>query len=111
MQHEMRLAKGPFEKIRNGSKVIESRLFDDKRRLINPGDEILFRQADDETQEAKTRVVALFRYGSFAELMTEFPAAMFGGNSTKELITEIRQFYPEDEEKKYGVVGIKIAKI
>ncbi len=109
MQHEMRLKKGPFEKVRNGTKVIESRLFDDKRKLINPGDEILFRLADDETQEVKTRVIAIFRYRSFKELMTDFPASLFGGDSTTEdLLAEIRQFYSENEEREYGVVGVKV---
>lgn len=104
----MRLKKGPFEKVQNGTKAIESRLLDDKRKLINPGDEILFRLADDETREVKTRVIAIFRYRSFKELMTDFPASLFGGDSTEDLLAEIRQFYSEDEEKKYGVVGVKV---
>jgi len=111
MQHEMRLAKEPFEKIQNGTKIIESRLFDDKRKLINPGDFILFRQSGDASQEVKTKVIAIFRYDSFNDLMTEFQPLLFGGSSTKELLAEIRRFYPEDEEKKYGVVGIKIVRI
>jgi len=111
MQHEMHLAKNPFEKIRNRTKTIESRLFDDKRKLINHGDVILFRQSDDESQEVKTEVIAVLRYDSFNDLMTAFPPAMFGGNSTGELLTEIRQFYSEHDEKKYGVVGIKIVRI
>ena len=71
----------------------------------------MFRQADDPSQEVKTRVSGLFRYGSFQELMTDFPPDMFGGKSTEEIITEILQFYPKDDEKKYGVVGIKITRI
>ena len=106
----MRLAKEPFEKIRSGTKTIESRLFDEKRKLINPGDNILFCHADDEMQHIQTKVIGIFRYSSFKELMTDFPSTMFGGDSTEELIADIRQFYTEDEERKYGVVGIKIAK-
>lgn len=111
MQHEMRLTKGPFEKVQNGTKVIESRLFDSKRKLINPGDEILFRLADDETQKVRTRVIAIFRYRSFKELMTDFPASMFGGDSTEDLLAEIRSFYSEEEEKAYGVVGVKVERM
>jgi len=108
MRHEMRLAKEPFEKIKNGTKVIESRLFDDKRKLIKPGDEIIFRLADDASQEVLTRVTTIYRYDTFKELMTNFPAALFGGTSTEELLTDIRRFYSEDEEQKFSVVGIRI---
>lgn len=35
--HEMRLHNEPFELIRNGSKTIEMRLYDEKRQLIKVG--------------------------------------------------------------------------
>ncbi len=40
--HKMKLAIVPFEKIASGAKNIESRLYDEKRRQINPGDQIEF---------------------------------------------------------------------
>lgn len=36
----MRLHKEPFELIKNGSKTIELRLYDEKRQMINLGDTI-----------------------------------------------------------------------
>ena len=42
MLHEMRLKPDPFEGIEAGKKKIEFRLCDEKRRLIKPGDKILF---------------------------------------------------------------------
>jgi ASC-1-like (ASCH) protein len=71
----MKLAKEPFDKIVSGQKVIESRLFDEKRRLINIGDEIEFVQNDDSTQIVKTRVLALYRYDSLESLFSDFPSA------------------------------------
>ena len=38
--HEMSLREGPFRAVASGSKVIEMRLFDPKRQLIQAGDEI-----------------------------------------------------------------------
>ena len=40
MKYEMKLQPGPFAKIKDGSKVIESRLFDEERQEINIGDTI-----------------------------------------------------------------------
>ena len=49
--HQMKLAKAPFDKIAHGQKIIESRLFDEKRQLINIGDDIEFTQNDDQTRQ------------------------------------------------------------
>jgi len=43
MLYEMKLQPQPFVAVKNGSKIIESRLFDEKRQLINLGDQILFK--------------------------------------------------------------------
>lgn len=106
--HTMKLAKEPFEKIVKGQKIIESRLFDEKRRLINIGDEIEFSQNDDPTKTSKTKVKALYRYGSFENLFSDFPSEYFGWNSKEFLLEEINRFYPKEEQEKYGVVGIRI---
>ena len=34
MLHKMKLNKSPFERIKNGTKTVEFRLFDEKRRQI-----------------------------------------------------------------------------
>ena len=104
----MKLSKIPFEKIANGTKVIESRLFDDKRKLVNVGDYIEFTQSDDSTKKVGVRVVALYRYGTFYELFSNFPPAYFGGETKESLLVEIEQFYSPEEQNRFGVVGIKI---
>lgn len=104
----MKLAKEPFDKIASGQKIIESRLFDEKRRLIDIGDEIEFFQNDDPTKTAKTKVKALYRYDSFESLFSDFQSEYFGGNSKEFLLEEISRFYPKEEQEKYGVIGIRI---
>ena len=111
MQHEMNVAAVPFEKICNGSKIIESRLFDEKRQAIRLGDEILFHQADDTTNVVKMKVVDLLRYSSFEQLFASHNPEIFGGTSVTELLREIKQFYSDEDEEKYGVVGIRLQKI
>jgi len=43
----MKLNESPFEKIRSGEKIIEIRLYDDKRKNINIGDIIIFSKLPD----------------------------------------------------------------
>lgn len=59
MKHQLKLAQEPFEKIKNKSKIIESRLFDEKRQQINVGDFIEFKQNDNPTETIITKVKAL----------------------------------------------------
>jgi len=105
--HELRLATEPFRAIAAGSKTIESRLYDDKRRQIKPGDEILFINRDDETQTLKVRVTGLLRYDTFDELFSRNDPARFGGPDKEWLLSQIRQFYSEEDERADGVVGIE----
>jgi ASC-1-like (ASCH) protein len=104
----MKLTAIPFEKIRNGSKVIESRLYDEKRQTINLGDEILFSQSDDDTQTVNTKVIGILRYPSFQQLFADHDLKLFGGTSADELLKEIKQFYSDEDEMKYGVVGVRL---
>jgi ASC-1-like (ASCH) protein len=104
----MRLAKSQFDMIRNGQKIIESRICDEKRQRLNIGDDVLFISRNDPKQTVLTKIKALFRYATFDDLFTDFPPELFGNHSKSALIQDVREFYSVDEEKKYGVVGIKI---
>ncbi|HEY4509707.1 MAG TPA: ASCH domain-containing protein [Candidatus Paceibacterota bacterium] len=106
----MKLTKTPFEKIESGQKIIESRLFDEKRRQINVGDRIEFIQTDNSDKKVVTKVTALYRYPLFSDLFSDFSPKYFGGESKEDLLQEIRQFYSLEAESKFGVVGIKIEK-
>ncbi|MCC2631765.1 MAG: RNA-binding protein [Patescibacteria group bacterium] len=109
MNHVMKLAENPYYKIKSGAKAIESRLFDEKRKNINLGDTIEFCLNSNPNEKTLTEVVALLRYPLFRDLMSDFPPLQFGGESKEELLTEIHQFYSEEEEERLGVLGIKIS--
>lgn len=106
--HQMKLATDLFEKITIGKKIIESRLYDEKRQQINIGDQIEFSRNDDPTKKVLTKVKALYLYESFEELFSDFPSKYFGRESKDELAKEIEIFYSKDEQMKCGVIGIKI---
>jgi len=106
--HKMKLSILPFKKIINGKKVIESRLYDEKRRQINPGDRIDFICNNDLSKSVPTTVIALYHYSNFENLFSDFSPSFFGRNSKEELVEEIRSFYSKEEQEEYGVIGIKI---
>lgn len=108
----MNLRKEPFDKIKNGTKVIESRLYDEKRQLIKIGDAITFTCTDGEKPESITVTVQeLFLYPNFTAMMSELPVQWFGHTKSQDAIDEIDKFYSADDQKKFGVVGVRILKI
>ncbi len=104
----MKLTRAPFEKIANGSKTIESRLYDKKRQQINLGDHIKFVCSDEPTKAIMTQIKELYRYSTFNDLFSAFPPEDFGGTSAEELLKEIYTFYSKNEEIQYGVFGIRV---
>lgn len=102
----MRLQTGPFVLIQNGRKTIELRLFDEKRQAIKLGDEIEFARIDDSSQKILVQVTELLQYDSFKDLFNDIPPGETGSNS-KEDWKLMRKYYSEEDEKKFGVVGIR----
>ena len=104
----MGLQPEPFEKIQAGTKKIELRLFDEKRRSLNIGDIIEFQKQPNETGTLRVRVTALLRYESFSQLFDDFPSEVFGGKDKASLLDGVHRFYSPEREKENGVLGIKI---
>lgn len=106
--HELKLATEPFNAIQSGRKTIECRLYDEKRQAIKLGDELVFTNREDPAQTIRVKVAGLLRYTSFTDLFGSAAPEAFGGESEEGLLEQIRHFYPESEEKRYGVLGIVI---
>lgn len=108
MQHYMKLATEPYNNIASGKKVIESRLYDEKRQQINIGDHIIFSENDKPENSVTTVVTGLLRYLTFKELFADNDPSLFGESSREYLQNQIKEFYSDDDEAKYGVIGIQI---
>ena len=108
--HHMKLDPEPYEMIKSGEKTIELRLYDEKRRKIRPGDEIVFtNNATGET--IRTQVIKLHCFSSFEELYRTLPLLKCG--YTKDDISlarpsDMEQYYSADDQARYGVVGIEL---
>ncbi len=105
--HRMNLQKSPFEKIRGGTKTIELRLNDEKRQQIKIGDEIEFSMRDNPEEKILTKVTNLLYYPTFKDLFQNLPPEATGSDSQEDWKL-MYTFYSEEDEKKYGVVGIRL---
>lgn len=52
-------------------------------------------------------VKKLYYYQTFKELFTNHEPNFFGGESRNFLLNQIKSFYSDEDEQKYGVVGIQ----
>lgn len=105
MLHKMKLNESPFERIKNGTKTIEFRLYDEKRQQIKIGDQIEFSKLPDLQEKLLVDVVELYREDTFEKLFRKL-------YTDEEEITRktkaMYQYYSPEKEKEYGVLGIKI---
>ena len=108
MQHQMKLATEPYNNIASGNKVIESRLYDEKRQQISIGDQIVFSENENPENTVTTVVKGLLRYQTFKELFADHEPSLFGEDSRDFLLTQIKSFYSDEDEQKYGVVGVRL---
>ncbi len=119
----MHLADDMFEKVKAGTKTVEVRLFDDKRKLVDVGDYIEFHKKSDENELVIRKVVDIpLIQKSFKEMfktskylgnqkwkdVMRFSPESLGAqtNSTiKSLVNQMYKYYDKSEEEKYGVVA------
>ena len=111
MIHEMRLHNSPFKLIKNGTKTIELRLNDEKRRLIKVGDIIRFTNRVT-LEELDAEVINLYSYPSFEELYKHFDKVSMGYKEDEEANPDdMGQYYTKENQEKYGVIAIEIKKV
>ena len=111
MEFTMKLHASPFAMIASGEKTIELRLYDEKRRQISVGDTIRFTDINDASKTLLTKVKELFVFDSFEALYKTLPLTECG--YTDETVRtaspeDMREYYTPEQEKKYGVLGIRI---
>ena len=108
MLHYMHLHPKPFEQVANGTKTIEIRINDDKRRRLKVGDTIEFESRADPGRVVTAEIVALPTFKTFKEMFEAFPPTQYGGESADEY-ESMFEHYSKEEETLYGVVAIQFA--
>ncbi len=99
----------PFQWILKGTKRVEGRINDSKRKSICVDDYLIVKNRENK-QQVLVRVIAKREYASFEELASKEALSKLGSVKTKQgYLDEVFKYYTKDEENKSGVVAIEIS--
>lgn len=110
MKYIMKLNPKYFEYIKNGTKRVEIRLNDEKRRNMKIGDEIIFQKEPELKEEISTKIVRLIVKQTFKELIEQLDISEYSDKTeSKEIfLKDLYRFYTKEQEERFGIVGIQI---
>ena len=111
MEHIMNLNPSPFFMIKDGTKTIELRLYDEKRRQILVGDTIRFINTNNLNDTFRARVIDIYVFDTFDDLYKELPLMECGytENDIHEASPkDMEEYYSIERQIKYSVVGIRV---
>lgn len=104
----MFLRDQPFSSIKNGSKKVEMRLYDEKRRLIEIGEQIEFTNTLSK-EKLYVKVVALTFFKDFEKLYNNYDKTLLGYEKDEIAHhSDMEKYYSLSEQQKYGVLAIEI---
>lgn len=108
--HKMGLYEEYFDSIKEGKKIVEVRLNDQKRRAIKVGDTIEFISVSEPSKTLKVSVINLREYNTFEEMYRNIPFKDFDCEdwSMKEMIDGTYDIYTREQEKQWGTLAITI---
>jgi len=110
--HLMKLHPEPFDKIVAGKKTIELRLNDEKRQKVRVGDAICFTCTEDRSRTVTVRVLRLHHFFDFTRLYAALSMEKCGyGADEAADPSDMERYYSEEEQKRYGVLGIEFEMI
>ncbi|MDK0714995.1 ASCH domain-containing protein [Clostridium perfringens] len=108
-RHVMNLSPDSFEMIEIGTKTIEMRLYDEKRKKISKGDYINFISTMNPNKQLEVKVIEIYKYNNFEELYKEFNKVKLGYREDEIVhYTDMEQYYSKEDIDKYGVIGIEV---
>lgn len=106
--HHYDLNPHPFKLIKEGKKIYELRLYDEKRRQLKIGDIIEFTN-NESGHKISVKIDSLHIFNTFKELYDYFPATNFGyeeGEKASHL--DMLEYYSLLRQENNQVVAIKI---
>ena len=110
--HEMKLVDPWFSNMERGLKTLELRLYDDKRKMLKPGDQITFRKFPALDRFCVMEVTGLLHYATFEELLNDVNISWLAYEDKDRpwLLNAMYDIYTREDEAEYGVLGIRLKK-
>lgn len=112
MEMKVHLHPEVFDIVVDGTKDVEVRVNDPKRRQLNVGDTLIFLKRPEEKEQIKAIVKNLVYFSSFEKVMDAYPMKRIYLDTTTrdEYIQLMKQFYSDELVKQYGIVAIEFEK-
>lgn len=106
--HHMGLYGEYFKAIKDGEKVVEVRLNDEKRRKIKVGDTIEFIKVPEGNDTLLVEVIELRSYDTFQAMYKDIPFKDFDCEnwSMTKMVDGTYEIYTPEQEKKWGTLAI-----
>ncbi len=114
MKHMMTLSAGAFDAVKSGSKTREYRLYDEKRRKVKPGDTIEFFKLPGHAESVLTKVRGIRCYKDWYSCYTDFFDEDLRDHYScveEAVMDTYENWWPKEQEEKYGCVVIEIEKL
>lgn len=113
MEMQFHLDSNIFELVKNGTKDIEVRINDEKRRNLHIGDTLVFLKRPHDDEKLVKKVTSLEYYQNFIELVDhyEMKRLYLDEYSQEQFLELLHQFYTQEEQEEFGVVAIGFADI
>lgn len=91
-----------FDLVNNGTKTIEGRVNDEKRRKLSIGDRLIFVNREDDNNIIESIVEDLIYFDNFEEMVEKFDIKyLYKESYTKnDYLDLIKRFYKDEEIKK-----------
>ena len=110
MEHKLKLQETYYNYMKNGTKQIELRLYDEKRKLINVSDIIKFYKEPNLEEYFMTEVVEILKFNDFREMIDNLKIEELADEilTKDELLSTLEKYYSKEKQEKYGTLGIRI---
>lgn len=110
VKHTLKLQEEYYNYILHGTKRIEIRLNDEKRKLLNKGDIITFLKEPLLKDSFCAEIIDLIYFDNFEQMFNAFPIDILADKNVNrdDLLRVLNEFYPLNKQKQYGVCCIKI---
>ena len=109
--HYMSVKQPYFNQLKDGKKTIELRCFDEKRQKIKMGDYIVFTDSANKKESLQAKVTNLYWEKDFNSLSKKIQPYQAGFRTKDDLTHTLAEFYSEEEQQKFGVLGIEIMRV
>lgn len=106
---ECHLDADVFDVVKNGTKIIEARVYDEKRRKMKVGDQLVFIKRPLMEERIDTKIVDLKVYSNFDDLVKDYKISelYLDDFSKDEFLKLLERFYNKEEQEEFGVVAIR----